>query len=470
MRLEVRGCTGWRFYRLIIVISAIAPAVLAKGTAAMGPGDVIRPVAVWPSGPLDVTLAFDRPLDAGRATSYIGRAITYGETPTGEPNRPLPTAPSGKLRIVGTRAIDGGRTLVLATDPHPRVARYHLPLSFAPGGPRSKGLGDVTVPYDLSGVEVIWSAGDDPPDRPSWSGWWPQLDLEETRRLTRGSVPHEAGFARLSRPGRLTLSALMRLPLGKHSVRIASSGPIDEAALGDAQAAGSPPASRDGDHHAVLEFESRGEPLFFTATVRTGPNVRPFSVRVVGRLQGETADAPIARERLILPWAPMVADAAATPPVAIPDLSGGDPVRGKALFAGDQARCAQCHAFRGQGGKVGPDLTDVGRKGRAEIYRSIALPSAVIEPDYTSYTIAAKAGQIAVGVVRAEGPDAIKVTDTNARETVIHRDQIQEIRPSATSIMPPGMAAALGDAAVRDIIAYLTSAGPSTPAKTQTTP
>ena len=120
----------------------------------------------------------------------------------------------------------------------------------------------------------------------------------------------------------------------------------------------------------------------------------------------------------------------------------------------------QCHAFRGQGGKVGPDLTEVGRKGRAEIYRSIAAPSASIEPDYLSYTLATKAGQVVVGVVRAEGPDTVHVTDTNAHTTVIRREEIREIRPSATSIMPPGLASALGDATVRDLIAFLTSSEP----------
>ncbi len=120
---------------------------------------------------------------------------------------------------------------------------------------------------------------------------------------------------------------------------------------------------------------------------------------------------------------------------------------------------------------MGPDLTEIGRKGRAEIYRSIAVPSATIEPAYMSYTVATKTGQVFAGVIRAEGPDTIKLTDTNAHDTIIRRDQIQELRPSATSIMPPGLAAALGEAAVRDLIAYLTSPEPSTSAaKARTTP
>ena len=114
------------------------------------------------------------------------------------------------------------------------------------------------------------------------------------------------------------------------------------------------------------------------------------------------------------------------------------PCRGRAIFSGDQARCAQCHVFRGQGGKVGPDLTDIGRKGRAEIYRSIAAPSAAIEPDYTSYTVATKAGQVVAGVVRAEGPDAIQVTDTNAHATIDppRRDPARSARARRRSCPP----------------------------------
>ncbi len=120
-------------------------------------------------------------------------------------------------------------------------------------------------------------------------------------------------------------------------------------------------------------------------------------------------------------------------------------------------RCSQCHTFRGQGGKVGPDLTDIAKKGRAEIYRAIAAPSAVIEPDFASFSVATKNGQVIVGVVRADGADAIRVTDTNAHGTTIPRQEIDQIRPSANSIMPVGLTGALGDAAVRDLIAFLTT-------------
>jgi thiosulfate/3-mercaptopyruvate sulfurtransferase len=407
-------------------------------------------VAVWPSGPLEVVVAFDAAVDPAFAKSVIGHTITYADAPA---------RPSAGLRVVGARFIDGAQTLVLATDPHPRSARYVLPLAPA---------GSETV-YDLTGVDVSWSEGADPGDQPQWTGWWPTLDSESTRSLTRGSKPHENGLALLSKPGRLVLSTLVRLPRGGVTLRIEASGPIDEAILGDVQSELTPAgaASQAQNHHVELTTQSQGEPLFLTATFRTGANSRPFSVKASYRPADDKTAHSLERDQLLVPWAPLTAAAAVSAPLVVPDLSGGDAARGQALFLGDQARCSQCHSFRGQGGKIGPGLTDIAKKDRAEIYRAIAAPSASIEPEYTSYTVATKSGQVLVGVVHADGPDSVRITDTNAHDTVVARGEIQEIRPSATSIMPVGLAATLGDAAVRDLIAYLVSQPPAPLAATR---
>ena len=282
------------------------------------------------------------------------------------------------------------------------------------------------------------------------------LDLDSTRTTTAGSIRHEAGFALLSKPGRLILSTLVRLPPGAFTIRIDAAGPIEDAFAGEVEADADAGASADELHHAELAVQAKGDPLFLTFTVRTGQDTRPFSLKVSYRSHDEKTFRPLVRDQLLIPWAPLPAASETAAPLVVPDLAGGDASRGQTLFVGDQARCSQCHTFRGQGGKVGPDLTEIGRKGRAEIYRNIAAPSAAIEPEFISYTVATKDGQVVVGVVTAQGPDAIQVTDTSARSTLIQRSQIQQIRPSANSIMPIGLAATLGDGTVRDVIAYLT--------------
>src|SRR5437762_7215372 len=42
--------------------------------------------------------------------------------------------------------------------------------------------------------------------------------------------------------------------------------------------------------------------------------------------------------------------------------NGGNPDRGKKVFLSASAQCAPCHKFHGQGGDVGPDLSQIGGK------------------------------------------------------------------------------------------------------------
>jgi putative heme-binding domain-containing protein len=433
----------------IVVASALARPVLAQSTPS--PADAMRPVAVWPSGPLEIIAAFDKALEPAAAAAFVGKSIAYSEPAEPPGGRNPSPRPLGALRIVGARLTDAGRTLTLATDPHPRLASYVLPVPKGPPETSIAGEGR----YDLSGAEVTWTPAASADDRPVWTGWWPRIDLAATQRLTEGSKHHEEGLALSAKPGRLTLGTLVRLPAGAVTVRIESSQPIDEATLGEAQAeltGPEPPAQR---RRALLRIQSLGDPLFLSIACRTGSNCPPYLLTASYRSGDSTKDHELERGQTILPWAPVPAPAAMAP-VLVPDLSGGDSARGKAIFSGEKARCSQCHAFRGQGGKVGPDLGEIGKKGSAEIYRAIAAPSAAIDPEFMSYTVATKSGQVVLGVVRAEGPDTIRVTDTNAHTVVINRLEIDQIRPSANSVMPVGLTGALGDTAVRDLIAFLT--------------
>jgi thiosulfate/3-mercaptopyruvate sulfurtransferase len=414
------------------------------------------PVAIWPAGPLEVVVTFKQPIGAAQAASLIDRKITYSQREAVASDRPASGAQSGAIGIAGARLADDGRTLILATDPHPLFARYALPVARIRGEQDPPGPAEAAVSYDLSGVDVSWSREGDPDGEPAWSGWWPLLDSAATARLTRGSRMHEAGLELLSKPGRVTASTLLRLPPGSFVLRLDAAGPFEEASAGDVQAELDESGSAGERNRVELAISSQGAPIFLTISVSTGKTRGPFSLRATYRSSGESTPHDLEHDQLVVPWAPMPAPPAAAAPLVVPDLAGGDPVRGRSIFHGDQARCAQCHAFRGQGGTVGPDLTDIGRKGRTEIYRSIAAPSASIEPDYLTHTIATSDGQVLVGLVRAAGPDAVRVTDTNAHATLVPRRRIQQVRPSGTSIMPIGLAATFGDRAMRDLIAYLT--------------
>ena len=75
-------------------------------------------------------------------------------------------------------------------------------------------------------------AAADPGEEPRSKGWWPSLDLETTRRQTKGSRPHEECLALLEQPGRIVFSSLLVLPEGPATVRLESTGSIEEAIAG----------------------------------------------------------------------------------------------------------------------------------------------------------------------------------------------------------------------------------------------
>jgi putative heme-binding domain-containing protein len=412
-------------------------------------------VAAWAAGPFEARVAFDRALSPAVATSTVGRTIAFDETRPTARSKPARSAAEaadtrGTLRVAAARLVDGGRTLVLTTDPHPRAGTYTLELpDVRPAGrPADAPTRPLTVVYDLTGVEAVWDSGAEDAS-PEWTGWWPGFDPSGVREQA-GDVPAIARGLDLSRrDGRLTLTALVVLPRGPVTLRVTSNEKVD-ATLG-----GEGPAAPDvSGGPVVFQTESTGEPTLLTVALRSGPNP---AVRVTVQVGDDPkGERPLERDSLLVSWAPP-APAPPAPLENVPDLGGGDPRKGAVVFASAEAKCANCHKVRGQGGDVGPDLSDLAGRDRLRVYRDIAEPSVRIHPDYVPYTVALKDGRVLVGTVRAEGADRVKVTDTEAKSTVVARSEIEEFRPSGTSIMPVGLAGAIGEPNLRDLIAFLTA-------------
>jgi putative heme-binding domain-containing protein len=443
-----------RRYRrgLVSTLGALIFSIPSVEAVAQAPAP--RVVAARAAGPFEARVAFDRPVDSALAKSVVGRAIAFDETRPSVHSRPAQRAAAqdarGTLRIAAARLDDAGRTLVLTTDPHPRAATYTLELPVGVTGP------SVAIAYDLTGVEAVWDVGSENAP-PSWSGSWPALDTAEVREAAAGSTEHERGLALLAKDGRLTLNTLVTLPQGPVTLTVDSSAPV-EATLGGEEPGAS--VTIEGRQNLPrFQTESTAEPTLLTLVVTTRKALGPLKLRVWTQRGESGPRLPLARDRLLLPWTP--ASPPAAPPLEnVPDLAGGDPGKGAAVFASNEAKCASCHKVRGQGGDVGPDLSTLVGRDRTEVYRDIYAPSARINPAYLSYTVALKDGRVLVGTVRAEGADGLRVTDTEAKVSVVPRAQVEEFRPSATSIMPVGLVGAIGEQKLRDLIAFLTSPPP----------
>jgi putative heme-binding domain-containing protein len=297
------------------------------------------PLAASPFGPTELRVAFDKPLHADVARSVAGSnsVIEFGEyvsagdrfevlKPPYAVVRQQEATPRGRLFIHDARLDDGGRTLVLRTDPHPLAVRYAVTL------PGIKGVGQ------------------------SGAGTTVDLDYD----LTRSSQPFLKDLAGISR---------------------------------------------------------------------------------------ETWKQP-------LPWAPKARASAGTDSRAA-EKPDGDWETGRSLFFSQQLQCAKCHRIRGEGGTAGPDLSNLIHRDPASVLRDIREPNATLHPDYVTYQIAMKNGELHQGFVRSQQDDSLHLFNAEGKETVLARAGIESVRPTELSLMPAGLLEGKRERQVRDLLTFL---------------
>ena len=141
--------------------------------------------------------------------------------------------------------------------------------------------------------------------------------------------------------------------------------------------------------------------------------------------------------------------------------------QGEDLF--QDVSCAQCHQMNGQGGTLGPDLTDISRKMAekklkiSDLLNSILTPSKDIEEKYRTQIIVDVDGRALSGVVVEETPDSIRLAvsplERDTKVVTIARDEIDERESSKISIMPEGLLNTMTREEVLDLLAWIVSVG-----------
>jgi putative heme-binding domain-containing protein len=190
--------------------------------------------------------------------------------------------------------------------------------------------------------------------------------------------------------------------------------------------------------------------------VPTGPELR---LDVSWRTTEDPRPRALALRRVLLPWARK--PEAPEPPREIPEIAGADREAGRAIFYGPKAACFKCHAVGGEGGKLGPDLSNLPHRDYASVLKDIEQPSAAINPDHVGYAVRLKSGDVLSGVVAGEADGKLTLGTATGETVTVERASIAEIRPSTVSVMPEGLLKALSPAERRDLMGFLlgTSAG-----------
>jgi putative heme-binding domain-containing protein len=452
-----------------------------------------QPVLAWAQGPREVCIAFDRPIAppflkelASRVSIEYGQYVSPGDRfehlrPGYQVVQDQLRAPRYELPVVGVQVTGDRRTLILATARQTEAVHYAvtLPGLGRPVKPNEQSRELPQVPetdlgYDLTGVEAVWQAKD---GDARWNGWLPHLDLEVAQHLTQASAPHQELGEHWQKPGMLTLRTKLPVkdmlrPAVQPGSKIDYDWPAEQVTLifrarQDLEvrtATGVVPTTLDPEGYrcaTVAASPNTDVPVALDIRLITGDG-EP-DLRVTYRTNEDARPRALPLQRLLLPWATRTKQESPTlVDRDIPELQGGNWARGRQVFFSAQATCSKCHMVGGQGGAIGPDLSNLPHRDYASVLRDITTPSYAINPDYITQILLLKNGRVLTGSVRTEG-EKLLVGDQQGQVTAISRADVEEMQSSPTSIMPEGLPQLLGPERMRDLLTFLLADPPRMP-------
>lgn len=455
-----------------------------------------QPVAAWNESPTELVVAFDRPLETAAVRALADKALVESGAfvfpgdrfETIRPGYQVVydqlAAPRHRHEILGSRLTADRRSLTLLTKPRVMAVNYAVTLPEAIGddggtanpGPanppaeraRAGGFPEVDLLAALNGMEASWESAD---GRETWAGWLPHLDLQVARAFTAGSAEHERLIGLLARPGRLTLRGQLDLwqmlqpaiqpgaaidwERPAETVTVRFEGPIGlKAQFGGASARST--GSGAGLMRIEQKFDAPGRRWqSFELQLPTGPS----GVRLVPTWA--TADdserwRPFALRRFYVPWAQPADFAPGSGGTReVPEIAGGNWLHGRRLYFSERLGCAKCHAIRGEGAPVGPELSNLVHRDYASVRKDIQFPNAALNPDHIASLIELSDGESVTGIIQREQDGQLQVVAGSGAVAVLPRARVSAVKPAALSLMPEGLWEGLSGVEQRDLMTFL---------------
>ena len=146
----------------------------------------------------------------------------------------------------------------------------------------------------------------------------------------------------------------------------------------------------------------------------------------------------------------------------------GDPARGKAIYEG-KGNCQSCHRINGVGGRLGPDLSDIGvprgggrggKQGPAPTVNLNALETSLTDPDAEValgnrlVRVATKDGKTVTGRLLNHDNFTVQFMDPDGKLRSYQKSDLKESTVLTKGLMP-SYKDRLTQQEVADVVAYL---------------
>jgi len=135
-----------------------------------------------------------------------------------------------------------------------------------------------------------------------------------------------------------------------------------------------------------------------------------------------------------------------------------DVARGAELFK--SKGCYQCHRVNGEGGRLGPDLSDIGRtRSVGHLRAALVDPNADVRQRYWVVSFKDASGKSQEGFLMNEDSYTVQFIDMNERLHSVSKSGLKDYKVEKTSRMPP-LKDSLSASELEQLVAYLSSLRP----------
>jgi putative heme-binding domain-containing protein len=134
----------------------------------------------------------------------------------------------------------------------------------------------------------------------------------------------------------------------------------------------------------------------------------------------------------------------------------GNAQQGAELYA--STGCAGCHVINGQGGIVGPELTDIAaRRGPAYLRESIVKPAASHPPGYLVVRAVPKSGPEVRGIRVNEDVFFVDIRDAGGTVHTLEKAELARLDREMDASLMPSYESRFSGVQLDDLIAYLST-------------